>query len=117
MADQSLPIFLATIANGASLSGAVDLGPELRAALIQMPGDWAAADLTFQASVDGTTFWNLHVDSSDTEVTVQAGEDRTIVLPKTVFEGIRHLKIRSGTAGSAVNQGAARTLTIGVAAL
>lgn len=104
----------ATIASGGSLSDALDLG-EGRAALIQMPADWTAADLTFQVSVDGTNFWSLY-KADDTEYKVEAAEDRTILLELSDWLGIRHLKVRSGTAGTPVNQGAARILKIGVVA-
>jgi len=67
-----------TIANGASLSGAANLG-EARICAIMMPADWTAADLTFQASIDGSTFYNVY-DEFDTEVTVQAADDRYIIL-------------------------------------
>jgi len=52
----------ATIANGASLSDALELDGHsvLR---IAMPAAWTAADLTFQVSDDaGTTFRNVYWD-------------------------------------------------------
>lgn len=100
----------ATIANGESLSGAVDCGNK-RLAGIHMPADWTAADLTFQGSSDGTTFNNLY-DKDGVEYTVDAADDRYIIVPLADFIGIRHLKIRSGTSGSAVAQGASRALTL-----
>jgi hypothetical protein len=100
----------AVIANGASLSGAVALGAGAPVA-IATPAAWTAANLTFQGSVDGTTFLNLY-DDAGTEVTVTAAVDRYIALSASLFAGCRFLKIRSGTAGTPVNQGAARTLTV-----
>lgn len=100
----------ATIASGASLSGSVNLGGG-RLFAIMMPADWTAADLTFQASVDGTTFYNVY-DEEDSEVTVQAAEDRYIILEPARWLGVRYLKVRSGTSGSAVNQGADRAITL-----
>lgn len=100
----------ATVALGESLSGAVDCSAG-RAARISMPAAWDTANLTFQASADGVTYNNLY-DSSGTEYTVTAAASRSILLPLVDFISIRYLKIRSGTSGSAVNQTAARTITL-----
>lgn len=99
-----------TIANGASLSSAIDLqGTSVVA--IQMPSAWTAANLTFQGSNDDSTFDNLY-DSSGTEVQVTAAASRYIAITPTNFQGVRYLKIRSGTSGSAVNQAADRVLVL-----
>jgi hypothetical protein len=101
---------VATIANGESLSSAVDL-QDGRAARIDMPSAWTAADLTFQVSPDGNTYTDLY-EADGTEYTVTAAASRSIILPIADFLGIRYLKVRSGTSAAAVNQGAARNLTI-----
>lgn len=104
--------FPATIANAGSLSGAIDLGATHLFAIRLDPTAWTAASLTFQASIDGTNFFNLY-DNFGSEVgwTVAA---QTIVLNASPAQwlGIRWLKIRSGTASSPVAQGAARALTV-----
>ena len=99
-----------TIASGASLSAEVDLESRILCA-IDMPADWDAANLTFQASYNtGGTFDNLY-DQYGTEKTVTAAADRYISLDDPAFWlGVRYLKVRSGTAASAVNQNAARTI-------
>lgn len=99
------------IANGASLSGAGNLGPFRLVGLV-MPADWTAANLTFQVSHDADTTYNNLYDDEGTEVTVTAADDRYITLDPSVFAGINCIKVRSGTSGSAVNQGAARTITL-----
>jgi hypothetical protein len=76
-----------------------------------MPAAWTAANLTFQVSHDGTNFFNLY-DKDGTEYTVTADASRAIILPLSDWVGIEHLKIRSGTAAAAVNQGAERTIVI-----
>ena len=98
------------IALNASLSGAVEIGDAKQIA-ISMPADWTAANLTFQGSYDGATWWDVY-DDAGTEVNVTAAEDRLIVLGTITknLRPLRFLKVRSGTAGSAVTQGAARTL-------
>lgn len=101
----------ATIAAAASLSGAVHLEGLALAALI-VPSGWDAADITFQASIDGTNWFNVHEAGSDTEVTVQAGASRYIALSPDSFRGIQRVKVRSGTSGSAVNQADEVTLTL-----
>lgn len=99
-----------TIANNESLSAAVDLaGGRLFA--IMMPADWTAADLTFQACHAGTTFHNVY-NEDDQEVVVQAAEDRFIILNPARWLGVRKLKVRSGTAASAVTQGGAREINL-----
>ena len=115
-----------TIANGASLSAEVDLRHHSLVA-IQMPADWTAADLTFQGrpGADDTTprinetLQNVYDDAGN-EVTVQADADRYIALTAAVLDaltGLGRVKVRSGTSGTPVNQGAARVLTLVLAAL
>lgn len=100
-----------TIASGASLSAAVAFGDHVPIGIV-MPAAWTAASLTFQISADGgTTFVGLY-DTSGNEVTYTVSTDRYIPLDPNVWIGINHIKIRSGTAASAVNQGAARVLTM-----
>lgn len=100
-----------TIANGASLSDAVDLKNN-RLSYIQMPGTWTTANLTFQVSEDGETYNNLYNDAG-TEYTVTAAASQVLRLTLHDWLAVRYLKIRSGTAGSPVNQAAARTLRLG----
>ena len=101
----------ATIAASASLSGAIRLPAGHYLAAIVMPAAWTAADLTFQASPAGTTYNNLYDDNGN-EVTVTAAASRFILLPPAEWYAMPFLKIRSGTSGAAVNQAAARTLTL-----
>lgn len=100
-----------TIANGASLSGVADLTGFMLAG-IQMPAAWTAASLTFQVSIDGTTYTDMYA-TDGTEVTVTgAAASRFLAFVPSDFAGARYLKVRSGTTGSPVNQGAARTLIL-----
>jgi hypothetical protein len=107
---ETLSSLTATIANGASLSGAVDLAGKGVLRLL-MPAAWTAAAITFQTSMDNSTFYNLYkVDGSEYSVTVDAS--RAVVLPPADFAGFAYLKVRSGAAGAAVNQGAERLVTL-----
>lgn len=107
-----LPVAVSvTIANGASLSGAIDCS-EGRPARIVIPSAWTTANLTFQTSYDGTTYNDLY-DAFGTEYTVTVGgASRGIILPLADFIGVRYLKVRSGTTGTPVTQGADRTLKL-----
>lgn len=99
----------ATIANGASLSGSVDcLG--LVPVAVLMPGTWTAANMTFQGSYDNSAFGNLY--DSGGEISLAVAADVLQSLTPSSFAGCRYLKLRSGTAGAAVNQGGDRTLTV-----
>jgi hypothetical protein len=104
-----------TIANGASQSSEVDLRNLLLCGIV-MPADWTAANLTFLGAAgaqDGVNDIGLYQDVYDadgTELNVTAASDRHIVVSPSAFAGIQYLKVRSGTTGTPVNQGAARTL-------
>jgi hypothetical protein len=101
-----------TILINTSLSAAVHIRGGLLT-VIEMPAAWDAANLTFQTSGDGSTYENVY-DESGTEVTVTASTARRIRLDAAQWAGIEYLKIRSGTAGAAVNQSAERILYIEV---
>lgn len=99
-----------TIASGASLSGAADFGDRRLGAII-MPASWTAAAMTIQVSVDGTNYYNLY-DQDGVEFSMSADASRTIVIDPSYFGLIRYVKVRSGTAGVPVNQGADRILVL-----
>ena len=101
---------VATIANGQALSAGVNLqGGRLFA--LQLPASWTAADLTFQASFDGSTYADMF-DEEGNEVTVDAAASRYILLDPARWLGVRNLKIRSGAAGAPVNQGGDRVIQL-----
>lgn len=99
-----------TIANGAALSGAVKLGGATLLG-IEMPAAWTAAGLTFQHSIDGTNFFDMY-DSAGSEVTLVVVAAHYVFLPPANWSGIIYLKVRSGTGGTPVNQGAERVLKL-----
>lgn len=99
----------ATILNGASLSDAI-VNNGAPVAGVYMPAAWTTADLTLQMSLDGANFNNVY-DKDGTEVTIKAGASRYIQLNSADFVGCVAFKIRSGTSGTPVNQGADRTIT------
>jgi len=100
----------ATIAISQSLSGALDLRDSPIVA-ITIPASWTAANLTFQGSMDNSTFVNVY-NMYGEEFSVEAAASRHIVLGTQEFAWARYVKIRSGTAGTPVTQDAARTLVV-----
>jgi len=107
----SWPRVSATIANGASLSAGINIS---RANLIGiiMPAAWTAAALTFQASIDGDNFFDLY-DQAGNEVNLPTAASRYVGgLDALNFGCFNYLKVRSGTTGTPVNQGASRELTL-----
>ena len=100
------------IANGTSDSNAVDVSERVAVGIL-MPSSWTAASLTFRASVDGVNFFPVY-DAAGVELVVTAAAGTYIVVAPDATRALRYLKIRSGTNGAAVNQGAARTLKLAV---
>jgi hypothetical protein len=106
-----------TVTSGTSLSGSMQVWdtsaahPEGLVALI-MPAAWTTAAITFQASADGTNFFNLF-NTSGVEVTIAAPlASQFIPLDPADIISANYLKIRSGTSGAPVNQGADRIVTL-----
>ncbi len=99
-----------TIPNGESLSGFIRFKQTTFVGII-MPAAWTAASLTFQASIDDSTFVNLF-DIFDNEVIHLVNANRYIEFDPSIFASVRAIKVRSGTSAAAVNQGAARVIQI-----
>lgn len=104
-----------SIASGQSLSSAVNLSGRVIVGII-MPGTWTAANLTLQGSMDNSTFYDVY-DIDGTELTITAAASRYIVLDPVNYPSLKYLKLRSGTTGTPVNQGGARTIGLLTAAL
>lgn len=100
----------ATIANGASLSDAVQVDGSTVVGIV-MPAAWTTANLTMQASADDSTYNNVY-DELGTEKTIVATAARYIALNPADFLGSNSIKVRSGTSASAVAQGAERLVTV-----
>lgn len=109
------------IPNGESLSAAVDL-TEMRVVAIDLPSAWTAAAITFTAAAEGeddndgtTPTYDQVNDSGGNEISLTVAASRYIVLTtahKDALRGLYRCKVRSGTAGAAVNQAAARELIL-----
>lgn len=111
MSDRLVNVTTATIANGQSLSGAVDMRG-FHFLGILMPAGWTAASLSFQGSVDGTNFGSIFYDTG-LEYTYSVDAGLFIVITNSArFNPIHSIKIRSGTHAAPVNQGAERIFTL-----
>lgn len=107
----------ATIANGASLSGAILIAGQL--AVIQTPAAWTAADMTFQGSVDnGSTFSDIYDGATERIIAsaqIPTASSKSLAQTLSQWVGYTHIKIRSGTGAIPVNQGAQRVIPCGLA--
>jgi len=112
-------VFPVTIASGAALSDEIPVGAR-RIVGIQMPAGWTAASITFAGFVrtDGAvpptdTFGKVQ-DAAGTEVALTSpAADTYVAIADTVaLQALGRVKIRSGTAGTPVNQGADRVLYV-----
>ena len=90
----------ATIAAGGSLSPGVDLAG-CTVARIELPAITSAV-LTFQASEDGATYREL--EDWYAPVQLRATTGNKVFWVETYWYGVRWIKVRSGTASSAVTQ-------------
>ena len=102
-------VLTVTIANGQSLSGSAKIGAGTLVGIV-LP-TFTSAALTFQGSVDDSTFVEI-VDASNTAVSFTATTGAIYIKAPADLVGVPYLKIRSGTSGAAVAQGAARTITL-----
>lgn len=101
----------AIILNGASQSGVLDVTERVVVA-VSLPATWTAASITFLAAdtADGT-FLPVY-DAAGVEYTVVAAAAHCVVVPSDATRAFRYVKLRSGTGGSPVNQGADRSLSV-----
>lgn len=120
----STRILTVTIAAGESLSSAAALAGR-RLVGIGIPAEWDAAGVGFHVSYDdGTTYvqlcaprWLAAPPHSVDEVellaaSIPTAEAIVISLDYLRFLPVTHVKVRSQTTGSAVNQTAARTVKL-----
>lgn len=106
-----------TIANGQSLADVVQLDGQLLGS-VRLPNSagWTSANLTFAVSLDGgKTYGDLYVDGTEYTITVPTGRTNAsvFVVEPRYFVSYTHVRVRSGTAATPVNQGGARALQIG----
>jgi hypothetical protein len=104
-----------TLHAGQTLSDPVDCSGSDRVLRLIMPDGWTgAAPITFQMSLDGTNFYDLHHvipnDFWGFEVTLpHPPSGAVLTFPPDMGTLVQWVKIRSGTAGAPVPQAADRT--------
>ena len=91
-----------TIASSGTTSTALTLQGTIPLAM-QMPAAFTGTAITFQCSNDGSTFYDLYNGSTLYSVTVAAS--RYIALNPDIFEGVRFVRLVSGS-----NEGAIREI-------
>lgn len=104
-------------ATSLALSNAVPLEGATPGVLV-LPATWAAANITFQGSVDGVTFGDIWTGDSgaaaEYTVSTAALATRCLVIDWNKFVGFTHIKVRSGTGGIPVNQAANAVVQVGL---
>jgi len=108
--DREVTTATATIANGASLSDAINVSAG-RVTGLQLP-----AAITFQGSINGgATYGDIYDDGIERTIdSASVVAARILSLDGDDWRAFTHLKIRSGTSAAAVNQGASRSLVVAI---
>ena len=99
-----------TIADSASLSDEIDLGDAVLVAL-QPDSGWNTNAISFQARGVDNALGTLKYEGVEVSAAGVVALD-TVTFSPSKFAGVRFLKVRSGTAGSAVNQTGASVVTL-----
>lgn len=101
------------IADGAFLSSPVTLNRRPILSVL-VPSGWDDADMTFQVSMDGLTYYEL-IDEDGSAVFLDVVASRMVRLTNLdQWAGYKYMKIRSGTSGTPVNQSGAVTIYLTV---
>ncbi len=103
----------ATIANGTSLSAAVQVSGKLVG--IITPAAWTPASMTFQGSQDGVTYVDLYDDITERAIAsaaIPTAAARMLALSLNNWLCVNYIKVRSGPAAAAVNQAASRAIQL-----
>ena len=109
----------ATIANGTSLSGAVDLGAGMTLVGIITPSGWTTAVVTFQSALAlaGTLYDLYTLGGVEVASPAPLVAQRWHPIDPADFIGVRYLIVRSGTGAVPVNQSSGDVLKLIVRAL
>ena len=100
----------ATIARSSSLSTIVDVGGNYVVGII-MPDIWTEARVSVQVSPDGVIFHDLF-DFNFGELIFSATNGVAIAVDHRRLLMARYIKLRSGTRGAPINQGATCAFTV-----
>lgn len=90
-----------TIDNGATVSSAIELARDERPVMIQTPAALTGTAITFQASIDGTTYVPVYEVGGTNAYSVTVSTSRAVALDHRVFAAVNYLKLVSGSAEAA----------------
>jgi hypothetical protein len=88
-----------TIPNAGSTSGSFTFERNRIPLAILTPAALTGTEFKFEASLDGTNFFDLYNEATEYAVTVAAS--RYVALNPNVFQGVRYLRIVSGSTEAA----------------
>ncbi|MDH4163325.1 MAG: hypothetical protein OEW15_11650 [Nitrospirota bacterium] len=74
---------------------------------IQLPAAFTSTTLTFNASIDGSTWQQVYSTTSGTALSYTVAQGRYIAIDPAPFYGVKYLQIKTGS-----DETAARTLTV-----
>jgi hypothetical protein len=95
-----------------SLSERKLITPSVGVILLQIfVGEWTTADITFQLSHDGNSWYEL-IDEYGNAVSVIPAVNSVVALPIDQMLDIKYLRLRSGTVSVPVQQTERRTLKL-----
>ena len=113
----NMRVVSATIASGASVSSAISLNPGERIVGLWMPSAWTTANVTIQASYDGTNYLPVISYGAAIQMFPSASFFTTIdAVDADKISRLPYVKLVSSTASgttiTAVNQAAERTIQV-----
>lgn len=100
-----------TVGAGAAVSGAsASMAGRVLVGVITA-STWDAAKMTFQASLDGTNFFDVTYKGTEYEV-ASVTAAKFIAVDPEVFYGAKYIKVRSGASAAPTNQVDATIVTL-----
>jgi hypothetical protein len=87
-----------TLANTATVTAPIECTRGRIPLALVIPAGLTGTSFTFNVSSDGVTFYPLYYEA--TAYTVTVASSRHVALDRRAFEGVKHMKITSGTAQS-----------------
>lgn len=109
--DHVLVISSGSIVSGQTVSAAIPVNG-LALVGIQLPAAFTSTTLTFQISLDGTTYQPVYVTTTGTALSYTVAQAHYVAIDPVPFYGARFIKLVSGSA-----EGATRTLALALKGL
>lgn len=109
--EKYLVIAAATIANGVTTSAAIPT-TGLSLVGVQLPAAFTGTTLTFQGSVDGTTYQPVYSTTSGTALSYTVAQGHYVAVDPIPFYGLAYIKLVSGS-----SEGGARSFSVALKGL